>query len=266
MHLVEPRGAPRGVLVVAHGLNQHAFGLRSLFEPLAAEGHTIVVLELRGHGREPNAPPPDARAVWPEVTVDDWAADWTEAATVAGEMARRLGVPLAFLGYSMGALVHVHQMGTRASLPATFARQVLLAPAIRVRSRTHAVRLFRLLGPRFLVPSFAPARIRAQDTTSVAAYEALFTMEATIDRLPYPERLQLPTTVITDPGDELVSVPRMQALVRQYGLEDHWTFEAVTKDRATAQTRLRHYITDPAGLGTAAFDRLLARVREGLFA
>ena len=263
MEVIEPADRPRAVVLLAHGLNQRASALRPLAEALRSRGASVVLLAFRGHRRDDEVDAGTLEA-WRQVTWDQWREDWREGAISGGTLAASLGVPLYFVGFSLGALVHVHELVAGGSLPHAFDRQVLLAPAIRVHPRSRLVRIFRFLGPRFLVPSLAPMPVRSHRGTSVAAYEALFRYEAALAGVERPERLRLPTLVLMDARDELVSAAGLRAWIAAHDLGAYWQLEGVEKDPATAGFGLRHYITDEVGLGPQPFRNLVERVASAL--
>lgn len=263
MEVLHPTPPIRAVVVVAHGLNQRASALRELHEALRARGAAVVVLQLRGH-RLDSEEEPSVLEAWRALRWGEWTEDWRRAAETAAAIAAEHQVPLTFLGYSLGALVHVHALtaGERTAVP--FARQVLLAPALSLHPWVRAARVVRVLSPRFLLPAFTPPAIRSHAATSVAAYDALFRYEAAVSIIQHPECLRIPTLVFIDDRDELVSAPRLRRWVAQHGLAPAWRIHTLTKDRTTAGSILRHYITDQVGLGAAAFGALVERVAAAL--
>lgn len=201
---------------------------------------------------------------WKSIDATAWVDDWQQSAHVAEALAASRGVPLAFLGYSLGALIHVYGLATTERENNPFQRQVLLAPAVRVHHRTRLVLLFRPLGRRFMVPSLTPAEIRSHGGTSIAAYESLFGYEAALSTLDDPTRLKIPTLVLMDPGDELVSQRRLNEWIDRNDLRPEWRMRALSKDSATAKSWIRHHIITERGLGTAAFAVLTQVIVDAL--
>lgn len=263
MDVLEAHGECKVVVLVAHGLNLRAHALRDLYEPLRQRGAAIVVLRLRGHASDSVGDGPMLEE-WKSIGATAWVEDWRESARVAEELATSRGVPLAFLGYSLGALIHVYGLATGERESNPFQRQVLLAPAVRVRPRTRLVLLFRPLGRRFIVPSLTPAEIRSHGGTSIAAYESLFGYEAALSALDDPKRVKIPTLVLMAPGDELVSQRRLVEWIERNGLRPEWRMRALSKDSATAQSWVRHHIITERGLGTAAFAALTQVIADAL--
>jgi hypothetical protein len=265
MDVLQAHGEEKAVVLVAHGLNLRAHALRDLYEPLRERGATIVVLRLRGHARD-SAGDAETLEEWKTLDASAWVDDWRTAVNIAHDLATQRGLPLTFLGYSLGALIHIYGLATGQLEGNPFARQVLLAPALRVRRTSRLVLIFRPLGRRFTVPSFAPADVRSHGGTSMAAYETLFGIEAALTQLEAPHRLKIPTLVIMDPGDELVSQTRIVDWIARNGLAPEWQMVALQKDAATARRRVRHYIFDERSLGPAAFERLATLIARALIA
>ena len=254
---------PRAVVVVAHGLNQRVSALRSLGEALRERGATVVPLRFRGHrlDREDDAATFDA---WRSLTWRDWLDDWQETTERAHVLAMRDGVPLTFLGYSLGGLVQTYALAFGTGAPGLYARQLLLAPAIRVRAYTRTVRVFRPMGGRLLIPSVTPVAIRSHGATSMAAFEALFHYESALDAIPDPTRLRIPTLVLIDRRDELASAARLHTWIDRHGLANEWEVEPIPRPAPAKPLTYRHYVTDESALGPDAFRMLVARIATHL--
>ena len=263
MDVLEAHQACKAVVLVAHGLNLRAHALRALYEPLREQGATIVVLRLRGHARDSAG---DAATLEEMRSIDatQWVEDWRDSVRVAEDLATARGVSLSFLGYSLGALIHVYGLSTGQLEHNPFGRQVLLAPAVRLRPRSRLVRLFQPLGMRFILPSFARREIRSYRATSVGAYMALLGLEADVSVLDDAARVKFPTLVLMDSGDELVSHARLVEWIASNGLAPEWQVTAIAKDRTTARSWIRHDIVDEHSLGKSTYEALTRRIVRAL--
>ncbi len=233
--------------------------MRELGEALRARGATVVLLRFHGH-RLDVEDDPDTAESWRTLTFHDWVDDWTRATELAHALANEQRVPLTFLGFSLGALVHTFALAHDSSQQCAYQRQVLLAPAIRVHSRARAVRVFRTFGRRFLVPSVTPATIRSHNGTSVAAFEALFHLESAVANLPNAGALRIPTLALLDKQDELASESRLRDWITHHRLTDTWRVEPVPRIPDPRSSKYWHYVTDRAALGAPGFDALVDRV------
>jgi alpha-beta hydrolase superfamily lysophospholipase len=123
--VLEPAGAPRGGVLLLHGLTDSPYSLRSLGTVLVADGRRVVGLRLPGHGTAPSGllrfEPDDLRAATRLAMLD---------------LRRSLGpdLPIDVIGYSNGAALAVdYALDARedAALPRP-ARLVLVSPAIGI--------------------------------------------------------------------------------------------------------------------------------------
>ncbi len=117
--------APRGGVLVLHGLSDSPYSMRALAERLNARGFHIIGLRLPGHGTVPSG--------LLDVSWKDWAAAVRLAARELERHAGK-GKPLYIVGYSAGAALAVDYAIARAQgedLPPV-SRMVLLSPAIGV--------------------------------------------------------------------------------------------------------------------------------------
>ncbi|HET9693610.1 MAG TPA: alpha/beta fold hydrolase [Steroidobacteraceae bacterium] len=123
--VLEPGGAPRGGVVLLHGLTDSPYSLRSLGQALARDGYRVVGLRLPGHGTAP--------AGLLRFEIED-----LEAATrlAVRDLRASLGPapPIELVGYSNGAALAVSYALDAlddASLPRP-AHLVLISPAIGI--------------------------------------------------------------------------------------------------------------------------------------
>jgi hypothetical protein len=222
------------VVLAAHGLNMRSYALRELFEPLREQGATIVMIRFRGHARadEANA---SLREEWKTVDAQEWMDDWREGVQVARSLAA--GLPLVYLGYSLGALVHLAGLVMEPETTKLFRRQILLAPPIQVRLMTRLVQLLRPLGRGFLLRSLSPRDIRSHDGTSLAAYGSLFTLRRLVSAEESGEPFRIPTLVLMDRRDELVSHAGLNRWIGSRGLRPFWQVHTIRKD-GSARSRI----------------------------
>jgi alpha-beta hydrolase superfamily lysophospholipase len=95
----EPDGDVRGVIVVAHGMGEHAGRYRRLAEALTGDGWAVYAGDHRGHGR--TAGGPDELGSLGE---QGWAGLVADLGRVLEEAAQRHpGAPIVLLGHSMGS-------------------------------------------------------------------------------------------------------------------------------------------------------------------
>jgi alpha-beta hydrolase superfamily lysophospholipase len=146
-YLLEPQGAPRGAVVLLHGLTDSPYSLRHIARRYAERGFVAIGLRVPGHGTVP-AGLTDAR----------WE-DWMAATRLAVREARRRApapAPLHLVGFSNGGALAVKYSLDAIEDPALprADRMVLLTPMIGI---TRFARFAGLAGLPALLPPFAGA-------------------------------------------------------------------------------------------------------------
>ncbi|HEY9053528.1 MAG TPA: alpha/beta hydrolase [Rectinemataceae bacterium] len=98
---VLPATAPRAVVVVGHGMNDHGARFMSLADTLADNGLAVFVPDLRGHG---STDPGEGRGFLAE---NDGFERTVEDLVELGDFAAKEmgGLPLYYFGHSFGALL-----------------------------------------------------------------------------------------------------------------------------------------------------------------
>ncbi len=123
--VLEPTGAPSGVVVLLHGLTDSPYTMRSLAELYRQQGFTAIAPRIPGHGTVPAALTREGRKEWNAVVEMSMA-----------EARRRAGgrLPVHLVGYSNGgALALLHVMGRiQRGDPRDVDRVVLISPMIEV--------------------------------------------------------------------------------------------------------------------------------------
>jgi alpha-beta hydrolase superfamily lysophospholipase len=148
-----PQQAPRGVVLIVHGLSEHGARYAPLAADLARAGFVVYAYDQRGHG---------AHAVqtgWIAASAG-WALLLSDLDQVRAHVARsHTGLPLVLFGHSMGSLVarayflHAGQGLSALILSATSYRQGAGARLMRAIARLCG----KLRGPRR--PSLFLARL-----------------------------------------------------------------------------------------------------------
>lgn len=106
-HVWLPAAEPRCVLLLVHGMAEHAGRYRRFGAALAAAGHAVFAANLRGHGPEAGA----ARGHF--VDGGGWRRLLADVTAVRAEAVRRYPrQPLVLFGHSMGSFVVQELMAT----------------------------------------------------------------------------------------------------------------------------------------------------------
>ncbi|KIQ02687.1 lysophospholipase [Agrobacterium tumefaciens] len=95
-------GTARGVLMICHGLVEHAGRYRRFAQAMAAQGLEVYAHDHRGHGRTKADDAPIGRFAWKD-GVQKVMADVMSVRTMVGE--RHPGLPIILFGHSMGGLI-----------------------------------------------------------------------------------------------------------------------------------------------------------------
>ena len=181
-----PKGRPRAVVQIAHGLSEHSARYARLAAALNAAGYAAYTNDHRGHG--PKAAPADLGHFaddggWEKVVGDFW----TMNRLIAKEQP---GVPIIFLGHSLGsflgqgfvaehsdALAGAVYSGSSGKPPAiaTLGRLIARAERLRLGKRGKSQLLGQMWFGAYNKP-FAPARTEfdwlTRDEKEVDAYVA----------------------------------------------------------------------------------------------
>jgi alpha-beta hydrolase superfamily lysophospholipase len=206
-----PEGAPKAVVVVAHGFGEHSGRYQNLVDALVPSGYAMYAPDHRGHGRSGGH-----RALIDKHTylLDDLDRIFTRAATDCP------GVPVFLLGHSMGGNI---------ALASALAHQerltglILSGPAVTTHGIPKALQMVaRKLGK--VAPKVGTQKLSSSGVSSdpavVAAYDTdplVFhgkmpagTAAAIIETsLAFPARLpslRIPLLVVHGSADQLVSV------------------------------------------------------------
>jgi alpha-beta hydrolase superfamily lysophospholipase len=168
----------KAVALVIHGLNCRPDKMESIIAELTARGIDCLNLSLRGHGENytpiENKTSADARMeAFKRVSYALWKSETYQAYKHIKKRSNQYQVPLFFVGFSMGGLLGVDLLASNPEVK--FDKMVLFAPALKMRTRNHLLKIFSLF-PSLVIPSMAHTSYLANSGTPMAAYNALFDM------------------------------------------------------------------------------------------
>ena len=248
----EAKAPVRGVALLIHGLNLKPSKMDQLGHVLASSGVEVLRVELSGHRA--------GRAIEEFVQVDasKWVDEATEAYRLCEARAERHRVPLHFVGFSLGGLLGQELLARQRD----FSRMVLFAPAIEVRAMVHLVRPLFLLGRDFILKSRNNPDYTANRGTPMAGYRALFDLIEDVSDHAF-KRANIPTLVIIDPEDEVVSLSGLQQIKESRALTN-WRFFPVSNARSTLPGKQHHLVIDEIAVGSEEWARITQAVLEHL--
>ena len=211
---------PRALVVIAHGLGEHAGRYDHVMERFAREGVAAAAYDYRGHGRS-GGPRGDVRrfAQW----VDDLRTFVWAFRNEVGD-----GVPIYILGHSLGGLVALHFMasygeadGVVVSSPAIGSMDAV--PSWKRRLGGHAARIM----PRLKVSAGIDPEYLSRDPAVAEAYRAdpLVTTNVTLragreiiavasDAMPLAYLIDRPILMLQGEGDRICSARATEVFYR----------------------------------------------------
>lgn len=240
-----------GVVLVAHGLNNKPDVMNSLIGVLRAEGFHCLRISLHED---------EVRGVSPTVIADRWLNTFKSAYVRLA--AGYPSLPISVLSYSLGALTTIKCLDVHPTLD--IERMVLIAPPVAL---TWSASLVRLLTPlaRFelALPSAAPREVRARRATPLKEYAAMLDISKDVRTLRNPDVLgAIPTEVILDPDDELVSYAGVLSWLRTQKLGS-WTGYRLHGRQPEGRT-YAHLMVLEKSLGSSAWLTLTERIIKHL--
>ena len=218
-------GAPRAVVVIAHGVGEHSGRYSHVAARLTGDGFAVHALDHRGHGRSEGR-----RAYLDRVT--NAVEDLDQVVVAAG--AQHPGVPLFLLGHSMGgllALAYTLRYEERLDgllLSAPLAALEAASPVMRA-----AGRVLSAVVPTLGIFDVDPERV-SRDPEVVRAYvedplvhhgklpaRSIGEFAAAVDRFPSQvPQLSLPLLVMHGTGDRIVPIAASLMVNDGAGSED----------------------------------------------
>ena len=243
---------PKGVFLVVHGLNLRPSAMDPLAETLAANGYHVHRITLHGHnGRT-------AQLFDEKVWLTEVAQSYQEIRT------RFPSLPTYVMGYSLGGLTLVRMLE---SVPPTdYPRaMVLLAPAISLRGALDALTALHLPPPiTWAFPNLAPQEYRRYDYTPLFWYSNTLALYREMESRDDLNRFSaIPTLVVLNEADEIVSPEGMSRWIERHKLSPSWRIEMVRPESSQFPFK-EHLIIDEASLGQAEWLRLRLLISDFL--
>jgi esterase/lipase len=241
------------VTLVAHGLNLKPEAMLSLVHWLTVHGSDVYLVQLSGHH--------SAGIDIKDVTASVWQQEMLEGYKLAQQASREAAVPLFFLGYSLGALLGQSMIAL--SMEHTpFDKQILIAPATAIHPRSYLLRLLFFLGKQRNLPSMSPKEYRVNESLPLHIYEILFNEEKRVLRSGF-NKLNIPTLVIIDPKDELVSYKKLLKQVNVFGLT-HYRLAVLDHSLKDRSQPYHHLVVDEQTMGKRNWEMATREIKKFL--
>lgn len=219
----------KAVVLLAHGLNLHPKKMDVLAQ-FFTESHCDVLRISLG---------PDPFQ-WEEKFKDDYDK--------AREHAEVLGLPLYFVGYSLGALTGLNFMMKHTDHQ--FKKMALFAPAIQTKAFTKISAYLSFLFPRGCLPSLNLREYRDRDFTTLAEYKTMYQMQK---ELKVPQ-IFIPALVFASTQDELIHYSN---LAKFAGTQKDWQLITISNQGSPLPKKYHHLMIDDQSLGQSEWEKIL---------
>ncbi len=244
---LSPRQPARGVALVVHGLNNNPARMVAIENVLRGDGIDVLRVSLSGHNNNLN--------IFKLVTADMWERDTLRAYCQANERAEKYGMPLYYVGYSLGGVIGVAISSKYQNV--RFDKMILFAPAVSIRRTAFIMRILRNMNPFDVIPNlFNRSGYNANSIgTPVSAYQATFEIANFANHHPNRNAINVPTLIFIDPLDELVSPSGIRSFVASNQLNQWKTF-VIHKRPFSWQSIFHHLIIDAASVGDRRWQQM----------
>ncbi len=239
---------PRGVVLVAHGLNLRPSAMDYLCTTLNSRGFHTYRLSLSGHHTAQKETFPASK----------WMEDFAEAYRAAHASEPRL--PIYIVAFSAGALLATHFLDSNPNLEPSPRGMVFLAPALSLRFLPQSAYILRWFGPLNLrVPNRAPSDYRRFRLTPLFWYENLIDLYEETRTLAQAEKLRpIPTLLLMSQDDELISFSGLEEWLEKNQL-DTWRIVEL-KPEPTGSDLFKHLVIDERSLGVAQWREMVGTI------
>jgi alpha-beta hydrolase superfamily lysophospholipase len=234
----------RGVAILAHGLNQRPSSLDPLADTLRDLGYHTARLTFTGHDRE------DSSVFQPIKWSEDLISSYRQIKQ------RFKNMPVVIVGYSLGGLVATYSLDRNPEFRPD--KMVLIAPALSLRLLPQLGYLLDIFPPLSMaIPNLAPPRYRRFAYTPLFWYRNTLDLYSSTRTLNNSEALKrVPTTIIANPRDELISFCGLGEWIADSGLSGSWRLEKVEPDKVDRSIP-QHVLIDQSSLGVKGWERLV---------
>ena len=255
-HKIKRTKRLKGVALVVHGLNLNPERMQSIIVELNDAGIDVLNLSLRGHGNNyinnPHLSDGQARLdSFQTVTYRLWLEEIYSAYLKVKQRAYKKGVPVFFVGYSLGGLMGCDLLLLQNDV--SYDRMVLFAPALSITLEGYLLKAL-LPFPNMVIDSLSPTYYRSNTGTPMAAYKALF---AIVDHfnMNANDKLNKPTLIFIDEKDEFVPFLKLKEIITQKKL-DQWQIQVVRKDSNINENVSHHLIIDKDSVGPQMWQQM----------
>lgn len=248
----EPQSKIKGVALIVHGLNNKPAVMNDLAFLFAENGILGLRTSLRGHSGNLEA--------MKNVDAMQWRKDFFQSYCVAHMSAQENNAPLYLMGYSLGALTALNVLVSPKFEKPHFDHLFMIAPPISLRFFVYLLKLFNPF-KSLVIPSANIESYRATSGTSVAAYDALHSLQSELVEFANIQSFnESKATIFIHNDDELVSVSGIEKFILENKIKD-WKLIKLTNNDFTGEKKINHLIVDEKSLGMKSWTILKNQIR-----
>jgi esterase/lipase len=231
--------------VIIHGLNTKPDVMHDIADVFIKNRYTVLNITLPGHGNSQEVSEP--------------ANAWATTALDGVRRGRMLAdtSELVLVGYSLGGALAV--LASQHPSAPKIDKMVLIAPALRIRIPLFLLRLGNLpLLDEIPIPSIAPQHIRRWCSIPLEWYAAIPKVLDQIDGYLESETFRsIPTTVVLNPRDEVISMSKTLDWLKLHSLNNTWVVK--TNNSAPSSSsfeNFEHNLVERSALGKQGWSEL----------
>lgn len=238
---------PKGVMVVAHGMNLKPERMDELATFFAEEGYEVLRPAFAGHCNDEEK--------YLQVTEKDWEQDARRIHALAARRAAQLKKPLLLTAYSFSAAIF---QSMSEELP--FAQRIYFAPALSTKFWYPLLVWSANLFPNFTYQSKNLPGYYANGTSGMRPFLA---MDAFLKKWKRGSgtRDSAPILAWIDENDELLSYDGLITIAAD---KNNWRIEKLNNKASTHETPFHHLIIDEAALGKEEWSRVKEETKKFL--
>lgn len=231
------------VSLLVHGLNLAPGKMDSIGKVLSDDGSDVLRISLKGHrGSEEE---------FKNVTRLDWIKDIFHGYCEARQRADLLGLPLNYVGYSLGGVLNIDLMNNFPEADVKYDHIIYFAPAAVVNLKSYMVKVLNVFGSKYVIPSLSEEDYRANcNGTPVIAYNSLFESIHSVEKSGIKKGSDTPTLIIIDPKDEMVNPEGLRSMIDVNNLTNWSIYQfSNTSEKTKVKNKFHHLIIDEESVG-----------------
>ncbi|RLA63709.1 MAG: hypothetical protein DRQ89_05960 [Epsilonproteobacteria bacterium] len=230
----------KAIGIAFHGLNARPSMMNPLIDILNKNGVHVLRGALRGH-----------RGSLEEMEVvnrEQLLLDVSGVYCLARKKADKLGLPLVYIGHSLGGLI-IYDLAQTKKIKID--KAILFAPSFKLHWHLNLFSFIFNIKDSWSLPSRNLPQYRSQDVCTFAAYRTL--MESI--NLFNPKALDTSTLILMDPRDELVDYDAIVKMIKEKNLKN-WQMVSVDTNETTHKKIYHHLAFNQACFGTKEWHRI----------